>query len=98
MVTEDGYILTVGRIPGPFESTNQKRPPIILQHGLGTNMMQWVFNTNDTAQAFVLSRAGYDVWMPNNRGTRYSLGHVTLDAKRDSAYWHWSWEQMGIYD
>lgn len=104
VVTEDGYILTVGRIPGPLDgsedskSTGSDRPPIILQHGLGVNMMQWVFNTNDTAQAFVLSRQGYDVWMPNNRGTQFSLGHVSLDAKKDAEYWHWSWEEMGTYD
>ena len=43
---------------------------------------------------------GYDVWMTNNRGTQYSLGHTSLDAwdKTDNSYWEFSWAEMGIYD
>jgi len=103
VVTKDGYILTLARIPGLLahsddESQETKKPPILLQHGLGVNMMQWVFNTNDTAQAWVLARRGYDVWMGNNRGTLFSLGHVSLDHKKDRKYWDWSWEEMGTHD
>ena len=36
--------------------------------------------------------AGYDVWMPNGRGTRYSLGHKTLDARADPEYWDFSFD------
>lgn len=71
VTTEDGYILTVGRIPGLKDEvvTQGSKPAIILQHGLGANMMQWIMNTNDTTHAFVLARSGYDVWLGNNRGT-----------------------------
>lgn len=89
VVTEDGYELLLGRIPGVLgeDSTNGPKPAIILQHGLGVNMMQWVFNTNDTTHAYVLARSGYDVWMGNNRGTRFGKSHVTLDPKKDKAFW-----------
>ena len=104
VTTEDGYIITMGRIPGminefdKISSNSVSKPAIILQHGLGINMMQWIFNTNDKTHAFVLARSGYDVWMPNNRGTQFSLGHVSLDAKKDREYWYWSWEEMGTKD
>jgi len=45
---------------------------VLLQHGLEADMMQWVYNSPDKAAALVLARAGYDVWLGNNRGTRWS--------------------------
>lgn len=98
--TSDGYILTVGRIPGLVNEpvVNGAKPAIILQHGLGANMMQWVMNTLDTTHAFVLARSGYDVWMGNNRGSRFSQEHVSLNPRKDRKFWYFSWEEMGTHD
>ena len=60
-------------------------------------MMQWVFHKPEVAPALVLARAGYDVWMGNNRGTFYSQNHTTLSNK-DKEYWQFSWEEMGTKD
>ena len=60
-------------------------------------MMQWVYNRPEVAPALVLARAGYDVWLGNNRGTRWSDTHTTLDPK-SKEYWSFSWEEMGTYD
>lgn len=60
-------------------------------------MMQWVYHNADVAPAFVLARAGYDVWLGNNRGNRFSTAHASLDVK-SKAYWQFSWEHMGRYD
>jgi len=49
-------------------------------------MMEWVWNDSDRANAFILARAGYDVWMGNNRGNRFSNTHLTLTTK-DKEYW-----------
>ena len=46
----------------------------------------------------LLADAGYDVWLGNNRGTRYSWDHETLDSSTDKEYWDWTWADMGMYD
>mmetsp|Transcript_35516 Transcript_35516/g.54337 ORF Transcript_35516/g.54337 Transcript_35516/m.54337 type:complete len:88 (+) Transcript_35516:404-667(+) len=60
-------------------------------------MMNWVFNRPEVAPAFVLARAGYDVWLGNNRGNRFSDTHTSLTTK-DRDYWQFNWEEMGVYD
>ena len=42
--------------------------------------------------------AGFDVWLGNNRGTRFSLKHRWLDAVNDAEYWKFGWGEQGLYD
>ncbi|CAG2106679.1 unnamed protein product [Medioppia subpectinata] len=48
--------------------------------------------------AFTLSACGYDVWLPNTRGTHYSQDHITLNSNRDSRYWQFTLTEMAVYD
>ena len=42
---------------------------------------------------------GYDVWLGNSRGNRYSTGHLTLDPIKDAEeYWDFDFVEMGLYD
>lgn len=98
MVTSDGYILGLYRIPGKLgEAKDPKKPPIVLFHSLVVDMMIWVLHKPDVAPAFVLARAGYDVWLANNRGNTYSTKHVSLDVK-SREFWQFDWEDMGTKD
>ena len=45
----------------------------------------------------MLSRAGYDVWLGNNRGNHDSKKHVSLDPKGPD-FWEFDFEEMGLYD
>ena len=53
----------------------------------------------ELSPAFRTAKAGYDVWLGNNRGTKYSRGHETLDARKDfSKYFDFSFWELGKYD
>ena len=64
VVTEDGYILTLHRIP----ASNQSSGVVFLQHGLMSSSADWVLSGPHHALAYQLAQAGYDVWMGNFRG------------------------------
>ena len=47
--------------------------------------------------AFLLSDAGYDVWLVNFRGNKYSKHHETLDIMTPE-YWDFGWEEHALHD
>ncbi|XP_050454052.1 lipase 1-like isoform X1 [Cataglyphis hispanica] len=89
---EDGYLLTLHRIPGGHDSL-----PVLLQHGLFSNSAQWVVLDKDKALPYLLADQGYDVWLGNFRGNTYSRAHISLSPS-DSTFWDFSFNEMGIYD
>jgi pimeloyl-ACP methyl ester carboxylesterase len=51
------------------------------------------------APAFVLAREGYDVWLGNNRGCKFSVNHTTLSPEKDAAkFWDFDFEDMALKD
>lgn len=54
-------------------------------------------NYADQAPAFVAAKAGYDVWLGNNRGNKYNHEHVSLTTS-DKEFWEYSWPEMGTKD
>ena len=66
-------------------------------HALDSDMMEYVMNDPEKANAFIIANEGYDVWLGNNRGNNYSLGHTTLSTK-DKAYWDYWQADLGLKD
>ncbi|VDL72111.1 unnamed protein product [Nippostrongylus brasiliensis] len=99
VVTDDGYILTLHRIPhGKNESNSStQRPAIFLQHGLLCSSSVWLLNLPDQSPGFVFADRGLDVWMGNMRGNTYSKKHVRMSSD-SSDFWKFTWEQMSEYD
>jgi lysosomal acid lipase/cholesteryl ester hydrolase len=45
-----------------------------------------------------LVRAGYDVWLGNQRGCKFSRKHDIYDYKTDKEFWDFSFFEIGEYD
>ncbi|KZS21232.1 Lipase-like protein [Daphnia magna] len=100
VVTEDGYILELHRIPrgkGHAADSRAHGKPILLQHGFLGSSADWLISPTDRNLAFQLADLGYDIWISNARGNTYSRKHQRLDPSEE-AFWNFSWDEMGRYD
>ncbi|KFK25651.1 hypothetical protein AALP_AA8G142000 [Arabis alpina] len=99
VVTQDGYILNMQRIPeGRTGAGNPaKRQPVLIQHGILVDGISWLLNPADQNLPLILADQGFDVWMGNTRGTRFSKRHKYLNANQP-AFWNWTWDELVSYD
>lgn len=65
-------------------------------HGIEDSADGWVANDNQSP-AFILASGGYDVWLGNFRGNKYSKKHLYL-SEFQKEFWNYSWEEFGLYD
>ncbi|XP_028036427.1 lipase 3-like [Bombyx mandarina] len=99
VVTDDGYILTVHRIPYPKKITNRiiPRKTVLLHHGLLGSSADWIIAGPEKSLGYILSDAGYDVWLANVRGNTYSRAHVSRPS--DSfAFWNFTFHDVSQHD
>lgn len=104
--TIDGYVLGIQRLSLiPKDGDNHKnktashsvfKGAILLLHGTLQDSESFLCS-GSSSLALVLCQAGYDVWLGNNRGTKYSKDHETLD-KGTGHYWDFSVDDMAMFD
>lgn len=66
-------------------------------HGMLSSSADWVLMGPQVSFAYMLADLGYDVWMGNSRGNRYSNTHRTLNNETKD-YWDFSWHEIGVLD
>lgn len=87
--TDDGYLLTIHRIPHGKDNDDVTNKPIVLiMPGLLCSSSAFVLKGAESGTAYVLANAGYDVWIGNARGTTYSRKHISLNPDDDKqSFW-----------
>ncbi|KAJ2948243.1 hypothetical protein O0L34_g7471 [Tuta absoluta] len=94
--TEDGYFLTLFRIP-PTSNSVARKQVVFLMHGLLGSADDWLLMGPSKSLAYILADAGYEVWLGNARGNKYSRRHVTMDPAQPE-FWKFSNDEIALYD
>ncbi|XP_061373881.1 triacylglycerol lipase 1 [Gastrolobium bilobum] len=97
--TKDGFLLGLQRVSSssPRLRAGERVPPVLLLHGLFMAGDAWFLNNPEQSLGFILADHGFDVWVGNVRGTRWSHGHISLSEK-NKHFWDWSWQELALYD
>jgi pimeloyl-ACP methyl ester carboxylesterase len=94
VTTADGWTLALFRVPPApgTEGLPGHGVPILMPHGTSVNRLNYMNEGSDLAG--FLSRAGYDVWVPESRGDR------TSQPPEKKAYNQgaWSTDDIAAYD
>lgn len=72
-------------------------PVAVLQHGMVNSSDIWLLHQEDSP-AIKLAEEGFDVWLANSRGSKYSRQHTHLDPDSDPEFWNFSFIEMAMFD
>ncbi|KAI1827743.1 Alpha/Beta hydrolase protein [Xylaria intraflava] len=105
--TKDGYLLGLHRLAwrkgeddikvnnGP---DSVKKRIVYLHHGLLMNSEVWVCLTDEQrCLPFVLVERGFDVWLGNNRGNKYSKKSINWPPN-STRFWNFSIDEFAFHD
>lgn len=96
--TKDGYLLSIHRILPPSGEIPKTAKTIYMHHGLLTNSELFLLGeTTNKCLPFLLLDRGYDVWLGNNRGNKYSRKHLILSST-DEKFWNYSLDEFAMFD
>ncbi|XP_063830435.1 lipase 3-like [Ostrinia nubilalis] len=94
--TDDGYYLTLFRISGKQSIKDVPRPVVFLMHGLLGSADDWLLMGPGKSLPYLLADAGYDVWLGNARGNKYTR-HVSK-SRAQPDFWQYSNDDIALHD
>ncbi|KAH9950564.1 triacylglycerol lipase [Amylocystis lapponica] len=104
VLTKDGYLLGLHRLPSKkgerrrSTGSSNGKPVVYLHHGLLMNSEVWVCLTeSQRSVAFTLVELGFDVWLGNNRGNKYSKKSIHYNPN-STRFWDYSIDDFAWHD
>ncbi|KAL0077059.1 Alpha/Beta hydrolase protein [Phycomyces blakesleeanus] len=74
------------------------KPVVLLYHGFLMSSEVWVCNVDEYRNLpLLLAQQGYDVWLGNARGNKYSQNHLKLNP-RHQQFWEFSINEFAMID
>ena len=101
--TKDGYILTIFRInlqPSYKLQIKEKGcidKPMLLLHSFINSSDQFFIVNDNKRLGYYLVDKGYDVWLFNQRGNKYSLDHTDKQITQEK-YFGYTCDDVACYD
>ncbi|XP_018495072.2 uncharacterized protein LOC100906938 [Galendromus occidentalis] len=81
LVMTDGYRIEIHRMWQEKARNTSLLPVVIGAHLFGTSA---IYVSDDHVNAFPFAKAGFDVWLLNDRGTRFGNKHSEIDPEKYS--------------
>lgn len=96
--TYDGYILELHRLyrNGTFGELKSKSV-VLGMHGMTSSSMEYIVMGPELGLGYYFVEKGYDVWLGNARGNKFSSKHETLHPNM-TKYWEFSWDLIATID
>lgn len=96
VLTSDGFRLTVFNIQK--KGLSNDAPVVFMQHGFSEDANTFL-RQGKNSPAILLANQGFNVFLGNNRGSRYSRTHFKYDPVKDGAkYFDYSFYELGKFD
>ncbi|CAH1764004.1 15236_t:CDS:2 [Entrophospora sp. SA101] len=74
------------------------KPVVLLYHGFMMCSEVWMCNLEEECRlACLLADAGYDVWLGNARGNKYSMKHIKYKPY-ERRFWEYSMDEFALFD
>lgn len=97
MKTVDGYVLTLLRITRVGYENRKPRDVVFMMHCLMCSCGAYIAGGQNQSLAYQFANEGYEVWLGNARGTRFSDEHSFL-RKNSPKFWDYSLHEIGSID